>query len=115
MERGYSEKYLKKYRLFLPLAVKTQKMMSKERFITLARACMTCATHDELEKIKCPVLVLGGKEDRVVTGQASVEIAEKLGCECIMYEGLSHEAYNEAKDFNQNIYDFLKGENCDGT
>ena len=82
--------------------------MPVERFIKLAKACLTCTTYDNLEKIKCPVLVLGGGKDKVVTGEASREIAEKLNCECFIYEDLSHEAYNEAKDFNTRIYNFFE-------
>ena len=107
MEKGYSDKYLRRYRFLLPLAVKTQKTMPKERFIALAKACLTCNTYERLEEIRCPVLVLGGGKDQIVTGAASQEIAEKLGCACHIYEDLSHEAYNEAKDFNQRIYDFF--------
>ena len=106
--KGYSEKYIKRYKLFLPLLLKTQKKMPVERFIKLAKACLTCSTYDNLEKIKCPVLVLGGGKDKVVTGEASREIAEKLNCECFIYEDLSHEAYNEAKDFNMRIYNFFE-------
>ena len=108
--KGYSEKYLKKYKLLLPLLLKTQKKMPVERFINLAKACLTCETYDSLEKIKCPVLVLGGAKDKVVTGAASVEIAEKLKCDCFIYEDLSHEAYNEAKDFNKRIFNFFAEE-----
>ena len=105
--RGFSERYIKKYKMFIPLAFKLQKMMPAERFIKLAKACLTVDTYDRLGKIKCPAFVIGGTEDRVVTGEASRDIAEKLGCEIYMYEGLSHEAYNEAKDFNQRVYDFF--------
>lgn len=107
MHKGYSEKYIKRYKAFIPLAIKTQKMMPPERFIILARACLTCNTYEELDKIQCPVLVLGGGRDKVVTGEASEELAEKLNCEYYIYSDLSHEAYNEAKDFNQRIYDFF--------
>ena len=44
----------------------------------------------------------------MVGGQASVEIAEKLGCECFLYEDLGHAAYEEAKDFNERVLRFLK-------
>ncbi len=44
----------------------------------------------------------------MVSGEASEEIAEKLGCKIFMYSDLGHAAYEEAKDFNQKIYDFLK-------
>ena len=105
---GFSEKYLKKYKVFIPLSIKTQKFMPAERFEKLAKACLTCETYDRLEEIRCPVLVLGGGKDRVVTGEASVEIAKKLNCEYYIYEDLGHEAYNEAKDFNKRIYAFFQ-------
>ena len=52
--------------------------------------------------------MLGGKEDKVVRGEASAEIAEKLGCGIHLYEGLGHAAYEEAKDFNRRVYDFFR-------
>ena len=73
----------------------------------LAKACLTCNTYEDLDKIKCPVLVLGGRQDKVVTGNASEEIAAKLGCKIHMYDSLGHAAYEEAKDFNRIVYDFL--------
>lgn len=103
----YSEAYIKKYRLLLPAAAKLSKPKDFGRFIILAKACLTCNTYDELDKIKCPVLVLGGKKDKIVTGEASLELAERLQCECYMYDGLGHAAYEEAKDFNRRIYEFL--------
>jgi pimeloyl-ACP methyl ester carboxylesterase len=106
-ERASSEKMLKRNRKFLPIAMKMQKMIAPERFAILAKACLTCNTYDRLQAIHCPVLVLGGAQDKVVSGEASAEIAEKLGCECYIYPDQSHEAYNEAKDFNQRIYDFF--------
>ena len=44
-----------------------------------------------------------------VTGAASEEIAEKIGCKIHMYDRLGHAAYEEAKDFNQVVYKFLIG------
>ena len=104
----YSEAYRKRYQLFMPLLVVFQKPKDKKRFITLAQACLTCNTYEELDKIQCPVLVMGGKEDKIVTGKASEEMAEKLGCQIYMYEKMGHAIYEEAKDFNQKVYDFLK-------
>ena len=106
----YSDAYVKRYKPFMPLLTAVQKPKDKERFITLAKAGLTCNAYEELEQIKCPVLVLGGSQDKVTTGQASVEIAEKLGCEIYMYEDLGHAAYEEAKDFNRRVYDFLMKE-----
>ena len=54
---------------------------------------------------------MGAKQDKVVTGEASEEIAEKLGCKVHMYDELGHAAYEEASNFNQIIYDFLINKN----
>ena len=106
-KKMYSDKYLKNYEPFLPLLTLLQKPKDDERFITLAEACLTCNAYDELEKIQCPVYVIGGKEDKITTGEASYEIAEKLNCKLHMYDGLGHALYEEAKDFNKKVYDFL--------
>ena len=107
-EKMYSDSYVKRYRPFLPLLTILQKPKDVERFVILANACLTCNTYEQLDNIKCPVLVMGGSQDKVVTGEASKEIAEKLGCHLHMYENLGHAAYEEAKDFNKVIYNFLK-------
>ena len=75
-ERASSEKMLRRNKMFLPLAMKLQKMLPAERFMALAKACLTCDTYDRLGQIRCPVLVLGGAQDKVVSGDASREIAE---------------------------------------
>ena len=104
----YTDAYVKRYRFFMPLLTVFQKPKDVKRFITLAKACLTCNTYEELDKIQCPVLVMGGKEDKIVTGEASEEMAEKLGCQIYMYEKMGHAIYEEATDFNKRVYDFLK-------
>ncbi len=103
----YSDEYVKRYKPFLPLLTILQKPKDVERFTILAKACLTCNAYDELDRIKCPVFVIGGRQDKVLSGEASEEIAKKLGCEIYMYEKLGHAAYEEAKDFNRKVYDFL--------
>ena len=103
----YSDSYVKRYRPFMPLLTVLQKPKNAPRFIALAEACLTCNAYDELDKIQCPVFVIGGMQDKVVSGEASMEIADKLGCEIFMYDDLGHAAYEEAKDFNQRVYDFF--------
>jgi len=109
-EKMYSAAYVKRYRLFMPLLTVLQKPKDVNRFVILANACLTCKTYETLDKIKCPVFVLGGRQDKVVTGMASEKISEKLGCKIHMYDNLGHAAYEEAKDFNQIVYDFLMEE-----
>ncbi len=109
--RGFSESYLKKNKILIPLSLKTQKFMDKDRFIALAKAVLTVDTYDRLEEIKCPVLVLAGGQDKIASRQASVEMIEKLRCDHYIYEELGHEAYTESKDFNRRIFEFFKEEN----
>ena len=52
-------------------------------------------------------LVLGGVDDKIVTANASVELAQKLGCELHMYDGLGHSAYEEAPDFDKRVKCFF--------
>ena len=104
----YSTAYVRRYRPFMKLLTLLQTPKDVPRFLTLTRACLTCDTYEQIDKIQCPVLVIGGGQDLLVTGEASVEMAEKLGCQIYMYEDLGHAAYEEAKDFNQRVLEFFK-------
>ena len=104
----YSENYIKRYKPFLPLLTIMQKPKDVNRFIQLAKSCLTCNAYEELDKITCPVFVIGGGLDQVVGGAASKEIADKLNCAMYIYENLGHAAYEEAKDFNQKVLEFLR-------
>lgn len=107
-EKSYSEKYLKKYRPFYSILGKVGKPESFDRFLIQANACIGHNAYDELEKITCPTLVIGGDDDKIVTGNASIEIAEKIpGSELFMYEGLGHGLYEEAKDFHKRVKKFF--------
>lgn len=106
-EKMYSAAYVKRYRPFLPLLTLLQKPRDVRRFTILAGACLTCSAYERLDQIQCPVLVVGGRQDKVVTGAASEEIAQKLGCRIHLYENLGHASYEEAKDFNRIVYDFF--------
>lgn len=103
----YSKDYAKRYGWMFPILAKFSVPKDKERFIRLAKSTLTCDFYDDLDRINCKTLVLGGGKDQIVTGEASIEIAQKLGCEIHMYEKLGHSAYDEAKDFNARIYRFL--------
>ncbi len=80
-----------------------------ERFIRLAKACLTFDCYDELSQIQCPVLVLGSEGDKVVTPEGSREIAAALPqSELYMYdESYGHGVYDEAPDYKQRCMDFF--------
>ena len=106
-ERSYSPKRR-------PAAVLSAKLMgnmgrpeSCARFLTQAEACLTHDAEKELGRISCPTLVIGGTDDRVVTGVASHEIASRIaGSRMKLYKGLGHALYEEAPDFLELVRDF---------
>ena len=108
-ERSYSEKRLKQSRLEYRLLGSIGKPKSFDRFRIQAASCVTHDAFDLLDRIACPTLVIGGKEDRIVTGQASVEIAGRIpDCRLFLYDGLGHGLYEEAPDFLQRVADFCR-------
>ncbi len=108
-EKSYSEKYLKKMRWMYSFIGNVGKPKSFDRFLVMAQACLMHDAYDELGKITCPTLIIGGKEDKIVTGEASEEIAEKVvNSELYMYDDYGHGAYEEAKDFWRRVMNFLK-------
>lgn len=108
-EKTYSENKAKKYRPFYPILSKIYKPKSFTRFIIQAKACLNHNAYEELNKIKSPTLIIGGDSDLVVGKNTSQEMAEKIShSKLIIYEGLGHGAFEEAKDFNQQVLNFLK-------
>lgn len=103
----YTEQYLNKYRLLMPLLVKMAKPASFERFVILASSILSFDCYDRLKEIKCPVLVLGADQDKITTEKGAREIAEKLNCEFYIYSGYGHAAFEEAPDFTERICKFL--------
>lgn len=69
------------------------------RFLAQVRACGSFDRLAELSQVKCPTLVLGAKDERVLSAAASVEIAAAIGCECRLLEGCGHAAFDEAPEF----------------
>lgn len=108
-EYSYSSKLVNSARLLYGTVGTFRKPESYERFIIQARACLTHDTSELIGTISCPTLILGGTDDKIVSGHASEEIAELLpGSELYMYEGLGHGLYMEAPDFLQRISEFCK-------
>ena len=59
----------------------------------------------------CDQGTIGGEDDKTVGVQGSYELHEGIaGSELYVYPGLGHAAYEEAKDFNQRVFDFLEKE-----
>lgn len=108
-ERSYSPKRLRQARLTAALMGNLGRPRSFERFLIQAESCVTHDAYHELPRIACPTLVIGGTEDRIVTGLASEEIASQIpGSVLYLYDGLGHGLYEEAPDFLTRVADFCR-------
>lgn len=106
-EHAYTPQKLKSYRFPYPIVSRVGKPKDFSRFLIQANACLTHNTYSELGKIHCPTLVIGGGQDRVVGKEAAKEMAGKIDkSSLLIYEELGHAAYEESKDFNQQVIDF---------
>lgn len=107
-EKSYSPGYLNKYRKLYPIIGFIGKPLNYDRFLINANAILGFDAYNELKKIVCPTLIIGGEADKTVGVQASYEMKCQIaGSELYVYPGLGHAAYEEAKDFNQRVFSFL--------
>lgn len=107
-EKSYSENYFKKYRFLYSILGKISKPKDFNRFLIQANACIGHDAYAELEKIKCPTLIIGGDDDKIVGGNASAQLSDRIkNSELFLYKGLGHAAYEEAKDFHSRVQSFL--------
>lgn len=107
-EKSYSQVKLKSYRPLYPILCKISKPKNLDRFIIQANACINHDTYNEIGKIQCPTFVIGGNDDKIVGIDSSNEIAKQIfGSKLKIYEGLGHGTYEETKDFNRQVLDFL--------
>lgn len=107
-EKTYTEKRLKSYRPFYPLLCKLSRPKSLDRFMVQADACLHHDCYEEIPKINCQTLVIGGDCDQIVGAHSAQEIAARIkGSKLKLYHGLGHGTYEEAKDFNQLVLAFL--------
>ena len=107
-DKIYSSEYKERFADFFASSENDATPEEIERFKIQIDACNNAETYNELQKIQCPVLAVGAKGDRVLTGEASREIATLTGGEYYLYDGYSHAVYDEAPDFRQMIFDFFK-------
>lgn len=105
--RVYSPAYYDAYRAVFAEMEKDGTAEEAARFLVLAQACLDFDIYDRLGEIRCPVFVAGAREDRVLSGEASEELAQRLHCSLTMYEGYGHAVYDEAPDFRPRMKEAL--------
>lgn len=108
VRRIYSDDYYRRNQWLVPVMGKLTKPRSYHRFFIQAEACLTHNAYDQLHQIQAPTLVIGGEKDLSLGGEASGEIAAKIpGAELKMYVQWGHGLYEEEKDFNRLVMEFL--------
>jgi len=109
VDKLYSEEYASKFGGMVVQVSAACTDEEMERFFILAGSCAGFDVYDKLDRIQCPVFVMGAVHDKVVGSQASFDIAQKINCDIFMYGGkYGHAVYDEAPDFKEKILEFLK-------
>ena len=105
--RVYSEKTLEKFGEYLVAQAPHCTDSELQRFERLDMASIGFDVYNEIKNIKCPVFVLGAKQDKVIGVRGSYEIAEQTNAELYVYENYGHAVYDEAPDYRQRLKDFF--------
>ena len=108
LRRMYSEKYVRLTVWSVPLLAGVTKPASYDRFLVQAQACLDHNSYDVLPLIAAPTLVIGGAADRVLGAEGSREMVQCIpGAQLYIYPHGTHALYEEERDFNRRVLDFL--------
>lgn len=105
--RVYSEKTLEKFGEYLVAQAPHCTDSELQRFERLDMASIGFDLYNEIKNIKCPTLVLGAGQDRVIGVDGSYEIAEQTGAKLFVYDDYGHAVYDEAPDYRQRLKSFF--------
>ena len=95
-------------------AAKTVTDHDLERFMILAEGLKNFDVTEDLNKISCPLLLIGSKDDQVLGADAieviTKQFKERSNFELYMYDGYGHAVYDTAPDFKERILQFFVSE-----
>ena len=81
------------------------------RFAILAKGAGDFDIREEIRNVRCPVFAAGSRDDAVLGGDSTPEIARILGdspfFDMHMYGSSGHAAYDTAPDFPDRLYGFF--------
>ena len=109
LRRIYSEEYYRRNKWTVPILGRITKPASYDRFLILAEACRTHDAMEKLSRIQAQTLVIGGEKDLALGVDGSRLLADGIPAARLwIYSQWGHGLYEEAKDFNQRVLDFLE-------
>jgi Predicted hydrolases or acyltransferases (alpha/beta hydrolase superfamily) len=107
----YPPAVFEKFRRALASAGQSVTEEELARFVKLAEATQGFCVTDRLTEIRCPVLVLGAADDRILGADSTAKFMEKLGgrsdFRCHIYDGFGHAAFDTAPDYQDRLYTFF--------
>ncbi len=104
----YSPSFYEKYKDVIISSGDGASEQDFQNFLISLEAIRNFDVSGEIQKITCPVLVLGAGEDRVVGPEAADDLIRALNCSSFIYEGYGHGVYDEAPDYLTHIDEFLR-------
>ena len=108
VESGYNGPRLRLLRLAYPILGLVAKPRDYRRFLTNARAILDFDAREEVGKISCPTLILGGEEDHTVGAQGSRDLHTMIsGSQLYLYPNQGHAAFRETPDFTARTLRFF--------
>ena len=79
-----------------------------KRFVILSKGAVGFDMLSKLYKIQCPVLVLGGGKDKLMSRQDFETLAEKTHGELYIFEDGYHSVYDEEPEFKTRTFEFFE-------
>lgn len=109
MCKTFSSPVLKKLYVINKLFLKTVSVEKQERFVRLANSILEFDCYKSLDKITCPTLVLGAKNDLVLGVGGARELANSIPkASYYEFSKQGHAAFIESNQFNKMILEFLR-------
>ncbi len=106
-QRIYSRRFFEKHKRALDRLANIGTADDCVRFIRLLEAVESYDVRSRLHELRCPCFVIGAAMDETLGIDGSECLAEALGCKYYVYPEGSHTAYDEEKDYEKRVKDFL--------
>lgn len=88
-----------------------EKMGTKDQLINFGKNAVACRNFNcfnQLNKITCPVFVIGSRKDSVTSIEGTLELIEALKCKYYIYDDYSHAVFDEDINFHKHLHHFFK-------
>lgn len=103
----YSAAFRKSIEDYIPSLLRKGTKTDCQRFTILLDSMSGFDFTDRLSEIKCPLLVICDKQDKIFDYRDGIYIADRIGGKVIVYDKYSHAVFDEALDLKEKIVDFL--------